>query len=454
MSIKPIYRIVADNIIDSIQKGEISPDTKLPSVRKLAKEYEISNLTALNALRYLENESLVYAVPKKGYFVKPSSQKKQSSFKLEDKESEKEQLYSLLSSGNDSGLALSNGHINLYPTQKISKIMRKQIYRNPDLLGGNISGHGYELLIDEIIRRSIEYGCSFSRNEICITNGGLESLSLALRATTSPGDTVLVQSPTYFYTLKFVSELGLNCVSVKTFDDIEYELENHSIKVIVYNANFNNPDGVLLNEDQKIQLVELSKKHRFTIIEDDVYGDIYFTNSRPKPLRAYSSNVILCNSFTKSIAPGLRIGWIAGSKNSVFIKELKQTTSKYTAEYPQATIAEFLRSGGYDLHMRKLRTTLASFRNKVRHAILESFPEGTIVSNPQGGFVLWVSLPEHLPNKENKLQIALKLGNHFIPGYFFSPNGEYNDCLRFNFGFGLNENSSRTIRALGEIFCR
>ncbi len=332
--------------------------------------------------------------------------------------------------------------------------MRKQIYRNPDLLGGNISGHGYELLIDEIIRRSIEYGCSFSRNEICITNGGLESLSLALRATTSPGDTVLVQSPTYFYTLKFVSELGLNCVSVKTFDDIEYELENHSIKVIVYNANFNNPDGVLLDENQKIQLVKLSKKHRFTIIEDDVYGDIYFTNSRPRPLRAYSSDVILCNSFTKSIAPGLRIGWIAGSKSSVLIKELKQTTSKYTAEYPQATIAEFLRSGGYDLHMRKLRATLASFRDKVRHAILDSFPEGTIVSNPQGGFVLWVSLPEHLPNKENKLQAALRLGNYFIPGYFFSSNEEYDNYLRFNFGFGLNENSSRVIRTLGEIFCR
>ncbi|QUX95601.1 PLP-dependent aminotransferase family protein [Marinomonas sp. CT5] len=454
MDRKPIYRIVADNIIHSISEGDIPPDTKLPSVRKLAKEYEVSNLTALNAMRFLENESVVYAVPKKGYFVKASFQAKNSHSKREGKQNEKEQLYSLLSSRNDTGLSLSNGHIDLYPTQKISKIMRKQIYRNPDLLGGNISGHGYELLIDEIIRRSIEYGCSFAKSEICITNGGLESLSLALRATTSPGDTVLVQSPTYFYTLKFVSELGLNCVSVKTFDDIKQALANHSIKVIVYNANFNNPDGVLLSERQKKQLVELSKDYHFTIIEDDVYGDIYFTNNRPKPLRAYSSDVILCNSFTKSIAPGLRIGWVAGSKSATQIKDLKQTTSKFTAEYPQATIAEFLRSGGYDLHMRKLRATLAFFRDQVRHEILESFPKGTMVSKPQGGFVLWVSLPEHLPNKANKLQEALKLGNYFIPGYFFSSNGEYDNCLRFNFGFGLNEDSSKAIRTLGQIFCR
>ncbi|MBA5762960.1 PLP-dependent aminotransferase family protein [Vibrio sp. 404] len=448
MENKPIYRRIADSIIESIQKGGIVQDTKLPSIRKLAKEYDVSNLTALNAMRLLEDERIVYAMPKKGYFVRSTL----LSFDGDNISNEKEQLYSLLASENDSGLTLSNGHIDLYPVQKISKIMRKQIYQNPNLLGGCISGHGHELLIDEIIRRAIEYGCSFSKNEICITNGGLESLSLALRATTSPGDTVLVQSPTYFYTLKFISELGLKCISVRKFDDIEHHLESHKIKVMVFNANFNNPDGMLLDESQKQRLVELSKLHRFTIIEDDVYGDIHFTERRPKPLRAYSSDIILCNTFTKAIGPGLRIGWIAASNHTSQVKELKQSTSKYTAEFPQAAIAEFLRSGGYDLHMRKLRATLASFRDEVRLTILETFPEGTWVSKPEGGFVLWVKLPHHLPNLETKIEQALSLGNYFVPGHFFSLEEDYNHCLRLNFGFGLTEEVKTAIQQLGRTF--
>lgn len=453
MGEKPIYRIIAENILDAIQKGQLAQNTKLPSVRKLAKEYEVSNLTALNAMRLLEDERIVYAVPKKGYFVKSYPNTKHTHIQFKYVSDQNEQLYSLLASEQNSGLALSNGHIDLYPIQKISKIMRKQIYQNPKLLGGNISGHGHEPLIDEIIRRAIEYGCAFSKNEICITNGGLESLSLALRALTSPGDTVLIQSPTYFYTIKFLSELGLKAVSVKSFDDIEYVLRNQPIRAMVYNANFNNPDGNLLKEEQKKQIVELSKTHHFTIIEDDVYGDIHFTDTRPKPLRAYSTDVILCNSFTKSIAPGLRIGWIAGSKNMSLINTLKQSTSKYTAEYPQAAIAEFLRSGGYDLHMRKLRATLANFRDVVRHSVLVNFPEGTIVSKPEGGFVLWITLPKQLPNIETKMQRALESGNYFIPGHFFSPSGEYNNCLRMNFGFGLTLQISEAIRKLGLIFC-
>ena len=448
MENRPIYRRIADSIIESIKKGSIAQDTKLPSIRKLAKEYGVSNLTALNAMRLLEDERIVYAMPKRGYFVRSTH----LTFNSDNMANEKEQLYSLLASENDSGLTLSNGHVDLYPVQKISKIMRRQIYQNPDLLGGSISGHGYQALIDEIVRRAIEYGCSFSRNEICITNGGLESLSLALRATTSPGDTVLVQSPTYFYTLKFISELGLKCISVQHFDDIERQLDSHDGKVVVFNANFNNPDGMLLDEAQKQRLVELSGLHRFTIIEDDVYGDIHFTLRRPKPLRAYSSDVILCNTFTKAIAPGLRIGWIAGSHHTPQIKELKQSSSKYTAEFPQAAIAEFLRSGGYDLHMRKLRATLISFRDQVRSTILETFPDGTWVSQPEGGFVLWVKLPEHLPNLNEKIEQALSLGNYFVPGHFFSLEQGHNHCLRLNFGFGLTEEVKSAVQQLGRVF--
>jgi DNA-binding transcriptional MocR family regulator len=449
MENKPIYQRIANSIIESIKKGSIAQDTKLPSIRKLAKEYGVSNLTVLNAMRLLEDERIVYAIPKKGYFIKSAL----LNINDDNIPNEKERLYSLLASENDSGLTLSNGHIDLYPVQKVSKIMRKQIYQNPNLLGGNISGHGHELLINEIIRRAIEYGCSFSKNEICITNGGLESLSLALRATTSQGDTVLVQSPTYFYTLKFISELGLKCISVQHVDDIEHYLESQQVKVMVFNANFNNPDGILLNESQKQRLVELSKLHQFTIIEDDVYGDIHFTERRPKPIRAYSQDVILCNTFTKAIAPGLRIGWIAASNHTAQIKELKQSTSKYTAEFPQAAIAEFLRSGGYDLHMRNLRATLASFRDQVRLTILEAFPKGTWVSEPEGGFVLWVKLPDRLPNLAAKIEEASSLGKHFVPGNFFSLGEDCNHCLRLNFGFGLTQEVKTAIQRMGTVFC-
>lgn len=450
---KPLYHVIAKEISDSIKKGAISPNTKLPSIRRLADQYGVSNLTAMNAMRLLENELIVYAVPKKGYFVKSSSLIPTHSTQSSSTHDDKELLYRLLSSGNECGLSLANGRVDLYPIQRISKIMRKLIYQNPMLLGGHISGYGNQLLTKEIIRRAIEYGCSLSQNEMCITNGGLESLSLALKATTSPGDTVIVQSPTYFYTLKFISDLGLKSISVTSLEELQKQLKQKTVAAIVYNANFNNPDGKYLSETQKKQLVSLSEQYKFTIIEDDVYGDIHYIKGRPKPLRAYSSNVILCNSFTKSIAPGLRIGWVAGSTKASTIQELKQSTSKFTAEFPQAALAEFLRSGGYDLHMRNLRSTLLTFRNDVRNAILRNFPKGTNVSTPEGGFVLWVELPKSLTNISTKMEKALQGGSYFIPGNFFSLDDEYNNCLRINFGFGLTQENASIIRKLGTIFC-
>jgi len=215
-------------------------------------------------------------------------------------------------------LDLANGEPVLYPVAKLGVLMRQLIYRDPDLLGGHIRGTGYSALKQEIVHRALSYGCDLDAREILITNGCIESLSLALRATTRPGDAVVVESPTYFVIFQMLRNLGLRVVEIPTSETgidlavLEQALENKRISAIIMIANANNPTGVTLSPERKQALVALSERHDVALIEDDIYGDTYFGVVRPKPLRAWSAQVILCSSFSKTLAPGIRVGWVAG----------------------------------------------------------------------------------------------------------------------------------------------
>lgn len=477
MANEALYQRIATHIRSDIQQGRLLEEMKLPSVRRLASLHNVSHLTALNALRLLENEGVVEAKPRSGFFVKalhslsnnasPPLAKKKSSIKSQAPSLDiRSQHLALIGRNQITSLGLADGHLALYPVKRLSQIMRQLIYKNPSLLGSHLGGHGLPVLIQQIVRRAMDYGCSLTEDEILVTNGGLESLSLALKASTSPGDKVLIQSPTYFLLLQLLKDLGLETIEIEPSSmainttQLAKTIDQHKIKVMVYTANFNNPDGVLLSDNDKQALVNLMVEKQVTVIEDDVYGDIYFGETRPRPLRAFNDQVILCSSFTKTLSPGLRIGWLAcaGWQDSVY--NLKRTSSKVTAEFPQAAIAEFIKNGSYDVHMRKLRALLKGYCQIMRAEILKAFPAGTQVSQPQGGYVLWVTLKEGSPSTRVLFEKAYVEQISIVPGYLFSlgnrdwvktnnaVEGSEDLSFRINYGYGLTQDNKEAIHTL------
>jgi DNA-binding transcriptional MocR family regulator len=460
---KPLYRAVADSLSRMIKKGVYPKGSRLPSIRRLARDHNVSTMTALQAPRYLENQRLIEAHPRSGFFVADSDVYKKKESKLSElgfQEPVDERVHinlSMIGASGSIGLDLAGGDMSLYPVRRLGILMRQLIYREPGLLGEQVRGTGYLPLKKQVILRAAEYGCQLTMDEISVTSGCVESLDLALRATTRPGDTVLVQSPTYYLVLHMLRSLDLNIIEIPA-DEAGIDLrslngliESRGIKVAVFISNFNNPTGFVLPETNKKAIIDVASRHDLIIIEDDVYGDVHFGAARPRPLRAYSERVILCSSFSKTVSPGIRIGWVAGSGWADRIAAIKYITSKVTPVYPQAALAEFLRSGGYDIHLRRLRKTMSRYVREVREGVIKYFPPGTHVANPSGGFVLWVKLPIGCADTREIFRTASGEGINIAPGYLFSQNNEYSNCLRINAGMGWSPKIERSIRTLAAI---
>jgi DNA-binding transcriptional MocR family regulator len=254
-----------------------------------------------------------------------------------------------------------------------------------------------------------------------------------------------------------LKQMHLNIIEIPTTENgidisyLEMIIRREPVKAGLFTANFNNPTGKTFSEKVKFDLVKLFQHNNIPLIEDDIYGDVHFDRARPRPLRAYSDSVILCSSFSKTLAPGLRVGWVAGAQWFERIASRKSLTSKFTALYPQAVIAEFIRSGGYDNHLRKLREKMLFNVRSMGAAILESFPQGTSVSAPTGGFVLWIGLPLGCAESQTVFERAASEGIGIAPGGLFSLDGSFSTYIRLNAGVGWTPETNLVIKRLASL---
>lgn len=458
------YRQIADQIKQAIHTGSLSPDSRLPSVRTLAKQYGVSLTTALKTLRLLEDEHYAVARPKSGFFVAPRRAEHRlltpKPRLVSPLDEQTEMHLAMLGSECRVRLDLANGDSSLYPVNKIGLLMRQIGYSKPSLLGDTVKGAGYGPLRHEIARRAVEYGCNISSEDILITNGCIEALSLALRATLQPGDAVAVESPCYFVLLQMLHNLNLRVIEVeagsKGYVDVEKLtglFRRKSVQAFLTISNINNPLGKSIPNEQKARITHEADDNGVIVIEDDIFGDTAFGDRRPFPARAFSPNVILCSGFSKTVAPGIRIGWIHSMNFMRKIASLKYTSTMGTSMLPQAAVAELLRSGGYDAHLRKLRRELAGQIQQMRQAILCYFPSGTRVSEPEGGYVLWVEMPFSSLNVRKLFLKARSAGVGIAPGHIFATDARYDRCFRLNAGFGWNAEVEQAIRQLAH-WCR
>ena len=467
---KPLYLQVADSVAELIAAGSLRAGDRVPSVRRLSGQQKVSVPTVLQAYMVLENRRMIEARPKSGFFVRPRLSeslaepavcRKTSTAPWDDFHPSTPIVRDLV----DPRLVPLGGAIpspDLLPGARLARIVgslareRTAETISYDPVPGSLT------LRREISRRSLDWGCHLSSEEFIVVNGTTEGVHLALRAVTKPGDTVLIESPTYYGLVHILNQMGLKAVAVPasareglSIEGVERALNRHRIAAITLIPNFNNPLGSVMPEDNRLSLLQLSSKRRIPVIEDDVYGDLQHEGARPRCLKALDKDglVLLCGSFSKTIAPGYRVGYISPGLFHERIVHLKTALNWGNATLPALAIAEFLRNGGYDHHLRKIRRTYRDQVQKMREAVAAAFPNPVKISNPRGGFVLWVELPLAV-DAMRLFEEARKAGISIAPGPIFSPVGGFSNYIRLSCGFPWSTKIERAIGVLGRLASR
>ncbi|VTM12737.1 transcriptional regulator [Pseudomonas aeruginosa] len=321
--------------------------------------------------------------------------------------------------------------------------------------------HGSPLLREEIARLLVDSGCRANASDVVITTGCHEALSVSIRAVCEPGDIVAVESPSFHGAMQSLKGLGMKALEIPTdpvngisLEALELALEQWPIKAIQVTPNCNNPLGYIMPESRKRALLALAQRYDVAIIEDDVYGDLAYTYPRPRTIKSYDDDgrVLLCGSFSKVLAPGLRIGWMVPGRYADRVLHMKYISTGASALQPQLAIAEFIGNGHYEPHLRRMRAQYQRGRDLMIDWVARYFPEGTRASRPQGGFLLWVELEEGFDTL--RLDKALRQrGVQVAVGCIFSASGKYRNCLRMNYAAPPTPAIEQAVRRVGESAC-
>jgi DNA-binding transcriptional MocR family regulator len=296
-------------------------------------------------------------------------------------------------------------------------------------------------------------------DEIVVTSGAKEAVYLSIRAVTRPGDTIAVESPTYYALLEVVASLGLKVVEIAShpqrgidLDHLDRALRARPIAALALVSNFSNPTGACMSDDDKRRLVDLLDAHDVPLVEDDVYGDLAFDGRRPRAIKAFDrrGSVLYCSSFSKTLSPGLRVGWAIPGRYQNELELLKLVVNQATAVGPQLAVAAFAESGGFDRHLRRVRGMYRTQMERTIDAVARHFPAATRMTRPRGGHVLWVQLPDGV----DSLELYEAAGHHGIriaPGPLFSASLGYRSFVRLNTGFPWSPATERKIETLGRL---
>jgi DNA-binding transcriptional MocR family regulator len=459
------YQELADRLAELIQQGTYPRGERIPSVRQMSQQQGVSISTVLQAYYLLEDHGLIEARPQSGYYVREHAAERLPEPEMSSPGQDPSQvslhevvMMLMRDSTNPNlvqlGAALPNPEY--LPLKKINQITAK-ILREDE-----INAHQYhfppgiEILRVQVAQRAVNAGCSLSPSDILITSGGTEAIDLCLHAVCKPGDIVAVESPMYFGSLQTLEVHGLRALEIPThpregisLDALKFAIEHNPIRAVLVISNFNNPLGSHIPDEKKKELVELLARHEIPLIENDVSGEIYFSEKRPLVCKAFDKKglVMLISSFSKDISPGMRIGWVAPGRFKAEVEWLKFTISSSSSALAQMVIAEFLESGGYEHHLRRIRREYARNVDLMSRAVMRHFPAGTRVTRPSGGFVLWVQLSENVDSLE-LYKLALQGGITLAPGYVFSATHQFPNFIRLN-AAEYNYMTERALERLG-----
>lgn len=466
-----LYAQVALRISELIEHGTLRPGSRIPSVRKYSEQQNVSIATVMQAYRLLESRGVIEARPQSGYYVRwrrwtpppePAMSRPRPGavrVRLNDL------VLQVVKSASDASLVPLGAALpssELFPFRELNRTMAALGRRNPVLANAYDPPPGNHALRVQAARRSMEAGCTLAPDDLITTVGVTEGLNLCLRAVARPGDVIAIETPTFFGILHIIESLGMRVCEIPTYpregiclDELAKRLSCCRITACVFTLNFSNPLGSCMPDEKKEKLVRLLAEREIPLIEDDIYGNLSFGPSRPKVAKAFDQGgwVMLCDSFSKTLSPGCRVGYVAPGRFKDKVRFLKYVSTSASPSLPQMAVAEFLQNGGYDHHLRRLRRFYAAQMQLMTDAVQSYFPAGTKVTRPDGGVCLWVELPSQV----NSLAVyhqALEQRISIAPGPIFSAKQKYQNFVRLNCGNPWSDKIEGAVKRLGQIIAR
>lgn len=462
------YAQVSRYINQLIEKGDLKPGDKAPSLRKLSKQLGVSIATITQSYVNLEDQGILSAKPQSGFYVnalvnqindidKPAATRGRARrVRFGDLF---EEVFRNANNPRIIPFGTSNPSMEFMPVKSLTRATRSIISRYPQRSMDYMFPPGDRKLREQIAQQYAQNYTRVSADDIIITSGATEALSISLRSVAKRGDIIAVESPTYFAVLRMIEQMGMLAVEIDTdpvtglnLDALEEAFDTMDIKAVMASPNTSNPLGCQMPEEGKRELVNLLAERDIPLIEDDVYGSVYFGDKPPRPAKSYDLNnlVLSCSSFSKTLAPGHRVGWvIAGRYHKKFL-QFKQAWSSATSSINQLALAEFLSSGQYDRHLVRLRLAMREQVERGRFMIARNFPEETRISHPHGGNVLWVEMPRSC-DCIDIFNRALEQNIAITPGILFSATRRFKNHLRINCGSPWTPETEGALKILGKI---
>ncbi|MDM5129814.1 PLP-dependent aminotransferase family protein [Aeromonas piscicola] len=462
-----LYRQLADRLQHQIDTGIWQPGERIPSIRQSCKTHGLSPMTVLQAYQLLESQGRILARPQSGYYVKaapshlqhyaPQQTHYSGSVDINDL------VFEVLQASKSRELVplgMSVADPTLFPHPQLGRALASCMRKLDPFSTVADLPPGNEALRRAIAQRYASDGLAVDPQEIIITTGAMEALSLSLQVLTEPGDWVVVETPTFYGALQAIERLKLKAVEIPVIPGVGIDLAllaealaERPIKACWLMGNVQHPLGHTMPDDHKRGLMQLLNTHGVALVEDDVYAEVYFGRERPRPIKYWDARgeSLLCSSFSKCLAPGFRVGWVVAGPHAERIQRLQLMSTLSTNVPSQLALAQMLLNGGVDAHFRRLRHTLAQRQQQMRAALLRLFPDEVRISAPDGGHFLWLEFDSRLDSRALHAR-ALTCGFSLAPGALFSSQGMHNHCLRLNSSHPWSEQlESALIKLAGLI---
>lgn len=462
-----LYESISQQLRNQICGGSYRAGERLPSVRRLSQVFGVSINTVVQCFRQLEIDGVIDIRPRSGVFVasnpriRPQTPAIAHFPSLPVEVSLSEEVLHYMEPHMDDhlvhlGIALPAREI--MPIDRILRTLREVTRKHAQQAWDYMHPRGHDRFTHQLARRSLNYPVPVNQEDLIITNGCMEALELALRTVTRRGDTVAVETPTYYGALVALEVMQRRALEIPTHHrdgmclySLEQAFKRGQVSACLVSCNAQNPLGFTLSAERKQKLVELATRYSVPLIENDIWGDTVYAGDA-LPAKAYdeAGMVIYCSSFSKSLMPGMRLGWVAPGRFHHRVRELKQISSITTASAPQLLMARLMESGFYAQHIQQLREKLTVQTQATAAAVMDTFPPGTRVEIPTGGCVLWVGLPNRVDSRLLFDQ-ALTRGIHIFPGTVFSAGPRHYNYLRLNAGSPFTPRLRQAINQLGEM---
>ena len=462
------YQTVEKHVMEMVESGVLTPGDRLPSLRQMSLKTNFSLSTTLKAYTELERKGVIVSRPKSGYYVRANfrrlpSPTAQRRCRLAARTVNRSTLIqSVLETISDRSLVpLGQGYpgSEMLPVGELSRTTIAVLKNTPapaisyENFAGNIE------LRKQISFRSIDTGALIKPDELIITNGAIEALGVALRVVTRTGDSVLIQSPTYFGFLQLMETMGLRAIEIRScpeqgivLSDLKDAVDRFQVSACVLTPNFSNPDGSLTPSMVKEELVSFLTERGVPMIEDDIYGDLYFSGQRPESCKKYDRKglVLACSSFSKTMAPGYRIGWLGPGAYYDQALKVKTTLNTAAPSLNQIAVAEYLKAGRYDSHLKKMRGQLERNMQALHLRVSRYFPPEVKSTRPAGGLLLWLELPPRVDSKELFFR-AKEGGLAITPGMIFTNHNRFDNFIRLGYGRRWTPELDDGLKRLGQM---